>query len=98
MSAAPHGTKAVDTIQQALTDYATKLRYEDLSPEAVHAAKVRVIDTRGCLIGAFFGEPARISRALAAQHPQPQGATVIGTRLKTMLDMAPYANETAARA
>src|SRR5262249_28834039 len=75
MSEAPHAAKAVDSIQQALVDYASKFRYEDLSPEAVHAAKVRVIDTLGCLIGAFFGEPARASRVLAAQQPNPRGST-----------------------
>ena len=43
------------------------------SAEAVHAAKVRVIDTLGCLIGAFFGEPGRVAvaaRVGAAMNPR----------------------------
>lgn len=32
-------TKPVDSIQMCLTDYACALTYEQLSPEAVHAAK-----------------------------------------------------------
>ena len=35
----------VDHIQQRLVDYAAALDYATLPPEAVHAAKVRVIDT-----------------------------------------------------
>ena len=48
--------KPVDRIQPQLGGYAAQLRYEDLDAETVHAAKVRVIDTLGALIGGFFGE------------------------------------------
>ncbi len=89
--------KAVDSIQQVLTNYATDFHYDGLPAKVTHVAKVRVIDTLGCLIGAFFGEPGRIARSLAAQMPNPQGATVIGTRLKTPPDMAAFVNATTAR-
>jgi 2-methylcitrate dehydratase len=94
---AKHVDKAVDSIQQALTSYAADFHYDGLPSEVIHAAKVRVIDTLGCLIGAFYGEPGRIARTLAAQLPDPQGATVIGTRLKTSPDMAAFVNATTAR-
>ena len=42
--------REVDAIQLKLTEYAKKLRYEDLPADIVHAAKVRVIDTLGSLI------------------------------------------------
>ena len=84
--------KAVDSIQQSITDYACGLNFEALSPEAIHAAKVRIIDSLGALIGGFFGEPCHIVRNLAAQMPNPNGATVIGTRMKTTPDMAAFAN------
>lgn len=64
-----HVKKALDTIQKRLADYACDLNYAGLSPEAIHAAKVRVIDTMGALIGAFFAEPCRITRDLAAHLP-----------------------------
>jgi 2-methylcitrate dehydratase len=89
--------KAVDSIQQRLTDYACGLNYDSLTPEAIHAVKVRVIDTLGALIGGFFGESCHIARNLAAQMPNPDGATVIGTRLKTTPDMAAFVNGTTAR-
>ncbi|MBI4191066.1 MAG: MmgE/PrpD family protein [Betaproteobacteria bacterium] len=92
-----HVDKAVDTIQKRLADYACDLDYASLSPEAVHATKVRVIDTLGALIGAFFAEPCRITRDLAAQMPGNDGSTVIGTRMKTTPDMAAFANATASR-
>ena len=89
--------RAIDSIQQQLTNYACGLRYEDLPSEVVHTAKVRVIDTLGSLIGGFFAEPCRIARNVAAQMPNPDGATVIGTRIKTSPDMAAYVNAATAR-
>lgn len=83
---------ATDRIQQRLTSYACSLGYDDLTPEAIHAAKVRIIDTLGGLIGGFYGEPLRIARTLAAQMPSPGGATVIGTGMKTSPDMAAFVN------
>ena len=88
--------RGVDGIQQRLTDYACGLDYANLPAEAIHAAKVRIIDTLGALIGGFFGESCRIARKLAEQMPHAQGATVIGTRIKTTPDMAAYANAVAA--
>src|ERR1700676_2329877 len=89
--------KAVDSIQQRLTSYACDLNYDSLSPEAVHAARVRIIDALGALIGGFFAEPCQIARNLAAQMPNPGGATVIGTRMKATPDMAAFVNATTAR-
>ena len=88
---------APDCIQQRLTDYAAALNFDSLTPPAIHAAKVRVIDTLGGLVGGFFGEPCRIARELAARLPDARGATVIGTRMKTTPDMAAFVNATTAR-
>lgn len=90
--------RAVDAIQRRLTDYACELTYEKLPQEVVHAAKVRVIDTLGSLIGGFFEEPARLARNVVAQMPNPAGATVIGTRMKTSPEMAAFVNGATARA
>jgi 2-methylcitrate dehydratase len=89
--------KPVDSIQRHLTDYACNLNYDGLPPEAVHAAKVRIIDTLGALVCGFSEELCLISRNLAAQIPNPKGATVIGTRMKTTPDMAAFVNATTAR-
>ena len=92
-----HADKAVDSIQQQITRYASDFRFEGLPAAVIHTAKVRVIDTLGCLIAAYFGEPGRIARRLAAQMPDPNGATVIGTRMKATPDMAAFVNATTAR-
>src|SRR5262245_51331745 len=84
--------RATDKIQQQLTDYAVGLNYDKLPAEAIHAAKVRVIDSMGALIGGFFGETCGIVHNLAASMPQADGATVIGTCMKTTPDMAAFVN------
>jgi 2-methylcitrate dehydratase len=88
---------AVDGLQHRLASYASGFTYDGLAPEAVHAAKVRVIDTLGALIGGFEGEPCSIARKLAARVPDPNGATVIGTVVRVTPEMAAFANATAAR-
>jgi 2-methylcitrate dehydratase len=89
--------KAVDSIQARLTDYACALNYDALPPETVHATKVRVIDTLGALIAGFFAEPSVIARNVAAQTPDANGATVLGTRMKTSTEMAAFVNSSTAR-
>ncbi|HZM44552.1 MAG TPA: MmgE/PrpD family protein [Burkholderiales bacterium] len=88
---------AVDGIQQRIAGYANALSYADLTAETIHAAKVRVIDTLGALLGGFEGEPCRIARRMAARHADPEGATIVGTAAKTTPEMAAFANATAAR-
>ena len=90
-------SRGVDGIQSRLARYAADLAYENLDAETIHAAKVRVIDTLGALIGGFFGEPSRRARDLAARMPQRSGATVIGTRFSTSPDLAAFVNGTTAR-
>ncbi len=89
--------KTVDSIQKRIAEYAFNLQYEALSPEAIHAAKVRIIDTLGALVGGLVAEPSRIARNLAAQTLQEDGATVIGTRIKSTVDMAAFVNASTAR-
>ena len=89
--------KAVDGIQQRLTEYAHAFNYEMISADAVHAAKVRIIDTLGVLVGGFFCDGSFKSRNVAADMPHEDGATVMGTRMKTAPDMAAFVNATTAR-
>ncbi len=86
-----------DAIQSRLSAYAAYLTYDDLDAETIHAAKVRVIDTLGALIGGFFGEASRTARSVAARMPQSSGATVIGTHLRTAPDVAAFVNGATAR-
>src|SRR3954469_16076991 len=89
--------KAADGIQQRLSSYAHELDYSGLTPQAIHAAKVRIIDTLGALYAGFFAEPCRIARNVAAAMPNANGATIIGTRMMTTPDMAAFVNGTTHR-
>jgi 2-methylcitrate dehydratase len=86
-----------DALQRRLTDYAAALDYDAIAPSAAHAAKVRVIDTLAALAGGYDGEACGIARRLAARVPDPGGATIFGTPIKTTPEMAAFANATAAR-
>jgi 2-methylcitrate dehydratase len=86
-----------DRIQQRLVEYALELDYDGLSQEAIHAAKLRIIDTLGALVSGFSAEPCRIARRVAARTPDANGATLIGTREKVAPDAAAFANATTAR-
>lgn len=89
--------REVDGIQARLTSYACDLDFAAVSQEAVHDAKVRIIDTLGALVAGFDDRPCRVARSLASRIPSPDGATVIGTRIKTTPDMAAFANSIASR-
>lgn len=95
--AAEIGTTHQDSIQSRLSGYVHNIEFDRLDAVTVHAAKVRLIDTLGALIGGFFGEPCLVARDLAARRPQAGGATVIGTRLMTNPDLAAFVNGVTAR-
>ena len=90
-------THVPDAFQDRLVRYAINLDYESLPEVTVHDARVRLIDTFGSLIGGFYGEACRTSRATAALYSSPFAATVIGTRNKSSAEMAAFANATTAR-
>jgi 2-methylcitrate dehydratase len=80
------------TIVETLSDYAASLRFEDLPPDVVHQAKRLLVDTLGCAIGGFDGEPSVVARALAESVSSRQPATVLGTGRETSPDLATFAN------
>src|SRR5919202_1221091 len=61
-------------------------------PEVVHQAKRLMIDTIGCALGGYWGEPARIARDLAATVRSSEPVTVIGSGERTSVDLATFAN------
>ena len=85
---------ASDAVLGRLSSYAAGLQFDALTPAAVHAAKVRVIDTLGALMGGFDGEACQVARRIATQAASADGATVIGTGLVVATEMAAFANAT----
>jgi len=84
-------------IADRLAEYSKSLRYEDLPPAVVHEVKRRLLDSLGCAFGAWTAPPCRIARTLARSVTLAHGATLWGTRHKTGLDLATFANGTLVR-
>ena len=81
-----------DATVRAIADYACGLRFSDLAPDALHAAKRRIVDTLGCALAAFDAEPCRIARALALRGEFAGGARVLGTARRALPELAAFAN------
>jgi len=86
-----------DSTVKRLVSYSSSLEFEDLPPEVVHQAKRLIIDSVGCGIGAFTSEPSKSLRNLASLFTGNIVATVLGTRMKTTLDLAAFINGTMVR-
>jgi 2-methylcitrate dehydratase len=86
-----------DRLQQRLVEYAAAFTNQKIPPDAIDATRLRVIDTLGVLIGGFFEDGCRIAREVAADVANADGATIVGTRTKTTVDMAAFVNATTAR-
>lgn len=82
----------MDSITEQLAAYTTGLKYEALPDATRHAATVRIIDSLGCALGGYGGEPARIARGLAAMRRSVQGATVLGSGDASTPEAAAFAN------
>ena len=80
------------TIVEQLSSYAAALRFEDLPREVVRQATRLIVDTIGCALGGFAGEPARIARGMAGSVTSSQPATVILSGQRTSPDLATFAN------
>jgi 2-methylcitrate dehydratase len=87
----------MDSHIYALARYASALRYEDLFPDVIHECKRRLIDTLGCLAGAYHAQPAVIARALARRVKSDNPARIIGSLEPSTPEMAAFANGVALR-
>jgi 2-methylcitrate dehydratase len=85
------------TLAHQLANYATTLRYEDLSDAVVHEVKRRVIDSLGCALGAWDEEPCVIARQVASEFSAKNGATIIGTDHQAPPDWTAFATGCAIR-
>jgi 2-methylcitrate dehydratase len=80
------------TIVEQLSNYAAGLRYEDLPLEVVRQAKRLIVDSVGCALGGYAGEPAKIAREIAGTVTSTLPATVFGGGQRSSLDLATFAN------
>jgi 2-methylcitrate dehydratase len=74
------------------SDFAAKLRFEDLPSSVVHEGKRRVLDSIGCALGAWHDEPSVIARRVASELSAKRGATLWGTSHAAPADWTAFVN------
>ncbi|MES2186614.1 MAG: MmgE/PrpD family protein [Pseudomonadota bacterium] len=79
-------------VTQQLAAFALDTRYEDLPPRVVKSAKLLMLDTMGCAMGAVGTTPGLAVRRIVHQGGGGGDSTVLGTGQKTSPAMAAWAN------
>ena len=69
---------AAPTLASRLANYATGLTFEKLTPEAVHEAKRRVIDSLATAVGAMPAEAYHTAKRCALRVSGNPGASLLG--------------------
>jgi 2-methylcitrate dehydratase len=83
---------------EKLARWTHKLKYSDLTKQAIHETKRRVIDSLGTALGAYHSKAATIARQTAIQQGvKTGGAVVLGTSHRATPDVAAFANGAAVR-
>lgn len=82
----------MDRTTEMLASYAAASGYADLTPEAVHQTRRRLIDTLGCAMGGYHSEPSRIACRLAETYSSALPARLLGSGQATAPDMAAFVN------
>ncbi|MEO7726372.1 MAG: MmgE/PrpD family protein [Burkholderiales bacterium] len=82
----------MDAMLQKITDFTFGLGYDDLTPEAIHECKRRLIDSIACAIGGYDAEPCVIARTVAGKAKAAKTARVFGTLERTTPELAAFAN------
>ena len=89
--------RARTTVLEDMGKWLADLRYEELPPEVVNKARLVLLDTLGCALGAIDAAPVRIAReVIAMQGGKPQ-ATLIGIGSKFSCEQAAFLNGMAIR-
>jgi len=82
----------MDKTTETLSRYVTSLRYADLSPRTVQEAKRHLIDSLGCAMGGYSGEPAAIARRVSPAWSGAPSARLLGDGRPTTPEAAAFAN------
>jgi 2-methylcitrate dehydratase len=84
-------------LARRLADYVESIRFADLDGPTIERAKIHLLDSLGCGLSAFAEETVQSVRALAVAAGG-NAATIIGTKQRTSLEWAAFANGAAIRA
>lgn len=83
---------------EQLAAYATGESFEKLPADAVHAARLAILDTLGVTLAGSVEDTAVRARALIAHRRSADEATVLGTALRGCVEDAAFANGVASHA
>src|SRR5690606_18083724 len=86
-----------DHVQDALAELAIDFDFEDLSSQDVDRCILHIIDTFGALMAGFHSEAAQSARDVARTMQSPEGASVLGTSMRALADVAAFVNATTSR-
>ena len=85
-------TVLLDTTTEKIITLARTLRFEDLSPLAIRAAKARILSTLAVSLAAYDMPPVKIVRKLAQPVAAGPAARIFGSLTATTPDMAAFVN------
>ena len=84
-------------IVEKLAALSEQIRFERFPPEVVEKIKMVVLDSLGCAIGGYTGQPSKIMRSIARQVGGAPEATVLGSGERTSALHATWTNGTMMR-
>lgn len=82
----------MDATTERLVDFTLATDCADIAPEVVAACKDRILDTLGCVAGAYGHPTSAAVRAFAARYAMDTPATILGDGTKAAPEMAAFAN------
>ena len=89
---APTEAAAKPTITATMSQWAARLTFDRLSPDAVYQAKRFLLDSMGCALGGYQQHDVTIALAVLNEIAGPGKATVIGTGQRMDVVSASLAN------
>jgi 2-methylcitrate dehydratase len=84
-------------VARRLAELSEGVSFKDLTEDAVHAAKQRLLDTIGCVIGGYNGESSKIVRQLLIDFGEKGKSSILVNGTKTSARNATLVNGVMAR-
>lgn len=80
------------TLAERFANWAQAITYDSLGNATRHEVQRRILDSIGCALGAWKSRPGRVARTLASAVSVPEGASLLGSTVRTSEDLAAFAN------
>ena len=82
----------MDATTQNIAKYALSVGYDEMDANVLAGAKLRIIDTLGCIAGAIDHPVSKSVCRMATRYSMETPATIFATGEKTSPEMAAFAN------